>query len=143
MCNGAKGQSCTDPYRRAPQLFVLSPLTLGILFTQAASETVVLMLNKPKEVMSTTSDPAGRRTIYQLLPKRWQQLRSVGRLDYMTEGLLLLTNNGSLKRSSHFPGIVFVHVLYGCVVSYTQTAHPPLHIPHCEKLMLFQHSRVL
>ena len=60
--------------------------------------TVVVALHKPKEFVTTTHDPAGRRTVYDLLPQHWQQLRSVGRLDYMTEGLLLFTNNGALQR---------------------------------------------
>jgi 23S rRNA pseudouridine2605 synthase len=65
--------------------------------------TVVVALHKPKEFVTTTHDPAGRRTVYDLLPQHWQQLRSVGRLDFMTEGLLLFTNNGALKRFLELP----------------------------------------
>ncbi len=57
-----------------------------------------LRMNKPAGVMTTTSDPHGRRTVLDLLPTRWRDERvyPVGRLDYDTEGLLLLTNDGDL-----------------------------------------------
>ena len=52
-------------------------------------------LNKPKRCVATTSDPQGRRTVLDLLDKRNRKgLYPVGRLDYNTEGLLLLTNDG-------------------------------------------------
>lgn len=52
-------------------------------------------LNKPKRCVATTSDPQGRRTVLDLLDKRERKgLYPVGRLDYNTEGLLLLTNDG-------------------------------------------------
>ena len=76
---------------------------------EATSTTVVVKLHKPREVLTTHScDPAGRRTILELLPGHWQQLRCVGRLDYMTEGLLLLTNNGALKRFLELPANAIV-----------------------------------
>ncbi len=51
-------------------------------------------LNKPVGYVSTRSDPHGRRTVGELLPKEWGNLYTVGRLDYNTEGLLFLTNDG-------------------------------------------------
>ncbi len=61
-------------------------------------DTVCLMLNKPKGVISTTSDERGRRTVIDLLPKKYRHLRlyPVGRLDEDTTGLLLITNDGDL-----------------------------------------------
>lgn len=55
---------------------------------------VWLAVHKPVGVMSTRSDPEGRRTIYDLLPPRYRQLFYVGRLDLNSEGLMLLTNDG-------------------------------------------------
>ena len=61
-------------------------------------ETVCLMLNKPKDVISTTSDERGRRTVMDLLPDKYRHLRlyPAGRLDEDSTGLLLLTNDGPL-----------------------------------------------
>lgn len=53
-----------------------------------------IVLNKPRGYVCTRSDPQGRRTIYDLLPEGLHTLFTVGRLDYDSEGLLLLTNDG-------------------------------------------------
>jgi 23S rRNA pseudouridine2605 synthase len=51
-------------------------------------------LHKPRGYMSTRSDPQGRRTIYDLVPPPMRRLFYVGRLDFDSEGLVLLTNDG-------------------------------------------------
>jgi pseudouridine synthase len=51
-------------------------------------------LNKPRGFMSTRSDPEGRRTLYELVPAPMHRLFYVGRLDFDSEGLVLLTNDG-------------------------------------------------
>jgi 23S rRNA pseudouridine2605 synthase len=60
--------------------------------------TRVLMVHKPRNVLCTVSDPEGRRTILDLLPPEWHDLRlyPVGRLDQNSEGLILVTNDGDL-----------------------------------------------
>ncbi len=55
-----------------------------------------LMLNKPAGYVTTVSDPEGRRTVLDLLKEVKERVYPVGRLDYDTEGLLLLTNDGPL-----------------------------------------------
>jgi len=56
---------------------------------------VYLLLNKPKDVLCTSSDPEGRRTFLDLLPPEIdQRVFTVGRLDRASEGLLLITNDG-------------------------------------------------
>ncbi|HYM12646.1 MAG TPA: pseudouridine synthase, partial [Bryobacterales bacterium] len=57
-------------------------------------EHVYLMLNKPKGSVTTTTDPEGRATVMQYLKGVKQRVYPVGRLDYHSEGLLLLTNDG-------------------------------------------------
>lgn len=62
---------------------------------------VYYLLNKPARVVTTSSDPEGRRTVLDLVPAE-PRVFSVGRLDFDTEGLLLLTNDGALaQRISH------------------------------------------
>lgn len=64
-------------------------------------DKVYYMLNKPQAVVTTCGDPQGRKTVLDLLPKELR-IYPVGRLDYMTEGLLLLTNDGELaNRMAH------------------------------------------
>jgi 23S rRNA pseudouridine2605 synthase len=54
------------------------------------------MLNKPKGYVTTVSDPEGRPTIMEFFSKTRERLYPVGRLDYLSEGLLLVTNDGEL-----------------------------------------------
>ncbi|HEX4952368.1 MAG TPA: pseudouridine synthase [Thermoanaerobaculia bacterium] len=65
---------------------------------------VYLVLNKPKAVMSTVSDPQGRRTVMELVPAGLRKgLVPVGRLDFMTEGLLLMTTDGEFAQKVSHP----------------------------------------
>jgi 23S rRNA pseudouridine2605 synthase len=57
-------------------------------------ESIYLVLNKPKECVSTTADPQGRRTVLDFAGRFRSKVYPVGRLDYHSEGLLLLTNDG-------------------------------------------------
>jgi 23S rRNA pseudouridine2605 synthase len=59
-------------------------------------ENVYVLLNKPKGYLSSVSDPEGRPLVTELLPPSLGKLHPVGRLDFNTEGLLLLTNDGEL-----------------------------------------------
>ena len=71
-----------------------------------------LLLNKPKGVMSTVSDPEGRPTVIELIPPALRKaLVPVGRLDYYTEGLLLLTDDGEFAQR-------VAHPRYGSVKTY-------------------------
>ncbi len=67
-------------------------------------QLVYLVLNKPKGIMSTTSDERRRRTVIDILPEKYRHMRlyPVGRLDKDSTGLLLLTNDGELtNRLTH------------------------------------------
>ncbi|MES1242220.1 MAG: pseudouridine synthase [Acidobacteriota bacterium] len=71
-----------------------------------------LLLNKPKGVMSTLSDPEGRPTVMEFIPPTLRKaLVPVGRLDYYTEGLLLLTDDGEFAQR-------VAHPRYGSVKTY-------------------------
>ncbi|MGJ3649618.1 pseudouridine synthase [Sphingomonas sp. GlSt437] len=63
----------------------------------------LFLFHKPNGVLVTERDPGGRPTIYDRLPKGLPRLMPVGRLDLNTEGLLLLTTDGELKRQLELP----------------------------------------
>jgi 23S rRNA pseudouridine2605 synthase len=65
--------------------------------------TRLFLYHKPKGLMTTHDDPEGRPTVFDNLPEGLPRLISVGRLDYNTEGLLLLTNDGGLARTLELP----------------------------------------
>ena len=63
---------------------------------------VYYLLNKPAAVISSASDPVGRTSVLEFVPAE-PRVFSVGRLDYMTEGLLILTNDGDLAQQLTHP----------------------------------------
>lgn len=69
----------------------------------AAEPARLWRLHKPAGVLTSTRDPDGRPTIYDLLPEGLPRIMPVGRLDMNSEGLLLLTNDGGLKRRLELP----------------------------------------
>ena len=85
----------------------------------ARQDLVYLALNKPAGVLSTMSDPHGRRTVAGLLGDRKERLFHVGRLDYDTEGLLLLTNDGELAHR-------LAHPRYGIRKTYVADVDGPV-----------------
>jgi 23S rRNA pseudouridine2605 synthase len=65
--------------------------------------TRLWMFHKPRGLMTTHADPEGRPTVFDNLPEGLPRLISIGRLDFNTEGLLLLTNDGGLARALELP----------------------------------------
>jgi 23S rRNA pseudouridine2605 synthase len=68
-------------------------------------------LNKPRKCLCSRKDEKGRDTVYDLLPVEWGNLFTVGRLDYDSEGLIFLTNDGEL-------GLRLTHPRYGIRKKY-------------------------
>ncbi len=86
----------------------------------AASERLVYVaLNKPAGVLTTMSDDRGRRTIADLVGDRAERLFHVGRLDFDTEGLMLLMNDGELAHR-------LAHPRYGVLKTYLADVPGPL-----------------
>lgn len=76
---------------------------------------IAIALHKPHSVMTTVSDPQGRPTVMDLVRGMKERVYPVGRLDYASEGLLLLTNDGEfanrlMKAASHVPKTYMVKV---------------------------------
>ena len=68
----------------------------GNLLSTSEKKEEYYLMNKPKGVVCTVSDDRGRKTVMDLLPENVGRVFPVGRLDYATEGLLILTNDGDL-----------------------------------------------
>jgi 23S rRNA pseudouridine2605 synthase len=70
---------------------------------EAAEETRVWRYHKPAGTITTARDPQGRPTVFEKMPPDMPRVVSIGRLDFNTEGLLLLTNDGELARHMELP----------------------------------------
>ena len=79
-----------------------------------AKKLVYVALNKPPGCVCSRKDELDRPTIYQLLPREWDTVQSVGRLDYNSEGLIFLTNDGQFA-------LRLTHPRYGVRKKYLAT----------------------
>lgn len=75
----------------------------GAALEPSAVDKVYVVLNKPRAYMTTLSDPEGRPTVMDLIFGVKQRIFPVGRLDYLSEGLLILTNDGDLANMIMHP----------------------------------------
>jgi len=94
------GEKLTTP---ATLLESLDGVTVDGKPVRPAAATRLFRLYKPPATLTAERDPKHRPTIYDRLPPGLPRLVPVGRLDFMTEGLLLLTNDGELKRQLELP----------------------------------------
>lgn len=94
------GEKLTTP---ATILETLEGITVDGRPVRPAAATRLYRFYKPPSTITAAHDPKGRATIYDRLPKGLPRVMPVGRLDFMTEGLLLLTNDGELKRQLELP----------------------------------------
>ena len=94
------GEKLTTP---ATLLENLGGVTVDGKPVRPAAQTRLFRFYKPQGTITAERDPKGRATIYDKLPSGLPRVMPVGRLDYMTEGLLLLTNDGGLKRQLELP----------------------------------------
>ena len=94
------GEKLTTP---ATLLENLQGVTVDGQPVKPAGAARLFCFYKPAGVLTAARDPKGRPTIYDKLPPGLPRLMPVGRLDYNTEGLLLLTNDGELKRQLELP----------------------------------------
>ncbi len=79
-----------------------------------ARKLVYVALNKPAGCVCSRQDELNRPTIYELIPREWNTVQSVGRLDYNSEGLIFLTNDGQFA-------LRLTHPRYGVRKKYLAT----------------------
>lgn len=118
------GEKLTTP---ATLLESLEGVTVDGKAVRPTAATRLFRFYKPPATLTAERDPKGRPTIYDRLPAGLPRLVPVGRLDFMTEGLLLLTNDGGLKRQLELPKT-------GVVRTYRARAYGQVSQAQLEKL---------
>jgi 23S rRNA pseudouridine2605 synthase len=88
---------------KRPFIKVLETQFISVKKDISKSKIKLLIFNKPKGCITTQNDEKERKTIYYYLPKKFHEFHYIGRLDYNTEGLLILTNNKKYKRELENP----------------------------------------
>ena len=94
------GNTVSEPWRNCTNTDILK--LDGKIVSQSMS-TALYQLHKPRGYLSTSKDAMGRKTIFDLMHSDLDHLMIIGRLDYNSEGLMILTNNGELKRYLELP----------------------------------------
>ncbi len=102
----AQGRICQDgEVIKTPATFIVD--TRGITVdgepVAGKEKTRLWRYHKPVGLVTTNNDPEGRATVFEALPTKMKRVISVGRLDMASEGLLLLTNDGTLARWMELP----------------------------------------
>tara|TARA_B110000483_G_scaffold90879_1_gene112231 strand:- start:235 stop:912 length:678 start_codon:yes stop_codon:yes gene_type:complete len=88
---------------KRPFIKILETQFISVKKDISKSKIRLLIFNKPKGCITTQNDEKERKTIYYYLPKKFHEFHYIGRLDYNTEGLLILTNNKKYKRELENP----------------------------------------
>nr|WP_231708157.1 pseudouridine synthase [Sphingomonas populi] len=106
----------------------LDGITVDGAPVEAPAPARLFLYHKPPGLLVTEHDPAGRATIYDRLPNTLPRVMPVGRLDLATEGLLLLTTDGELKRQLELPAT-------GVQRAYRARAYGPITQQQLEELI--------
>ncbi len=126
------GQTVTEPGTKADP--AVDSIKINGQALVGAERHVYLLLNKPKGYVTTVTDPEGRPTVLDLVRGVGARIYPVGRLDYLSEGLLLLTNDGTLAQklthaSSHVPKTYLVKVSGKPTPSQIETIRGGMFLP--------------
>lgn len=102
----AEGRVIVDGHKLDTPAFKVKPgarITVDGKPVASADRSRLWRYHKPKGLVTTHRDEKGRETVFEKLPKTMPRVISIGRLDYNSEGLLLLTNDGELARRLELP----------------------------------------
>ena len=90
-------------------------ISIGKKIIKLENNIKLWKLYKPSKVICTNKDPQKRKTVFDILPESFPRVVSVGRLDFMSEGLLLLTNNGDFARKLELPSSNVLRIYRLCM----------------------------
>ena len=90
-------------------------ILIGKQLVKLKDKIRLLKIYKPPSIICTNKDPQKRKTIFDILPNDFPRVISVGRLDFMSEGLLLLTNNGDYARKLELPSSNVLRIYRLCL----------------------------
>ena len=106
------GQCCEHP---STQVTINDKIIFNKKIIKLNTEVRLWKMYKPVKIICTNNDPENRKTIFSLIPKNFPRLISIGRLDFMSEGLLLFTNNGDFARRYELPSSKILRVYRVCI----------------------------
>ena len=90
-------------------------ITIGKNIIQMQDNIRLWKMYKPIKYICTTKDERDRKKIFDLIPKNFPRMISIGRLDFMSEGLLLFTNSGDYSRNLELPSKGFERIYRVCI----------------------------
>ena len=90
-------------------------ITINDKIIKLSTKIRLWKLYKPSNVICTNNDPKKRKTIFDLFPRNIPRVISIGRLDFMSEGLILLTNNGDYSRKLELPDKGYERIYRVCI----------------------------
>ena len=105
-------QYCTHP---SLKVNLNDKVTVSKKLIKLETKIRLWKMYKPVKYICTNNDPQKRKTIFSLIPKNFPRLISIGRLDFMSEGLLLFTNNGDIARKYELPSSNIQRVYRVCI----------------------------
>ncbi len=110
-------QLCIHPSHKVSDIDIIK---VNNRIVRKSNKVEVWKLYKPIKYICSTKDNLGRKKIFDLLPENLGKLISIGRLDYMSEGLILLTNNGDYSRYLEHPSSNIERTYRVCINSNVQ-----------------------
>ena len=106
------GLICTHP---STKVELIDKIEINKKILKLDNQIRLWKMYKPAKIICTNKDPQKRKTIFTLIPKNFPRLISIGRLDYMSEGLMLFTNNGDFARKYELPSSNILRVYRVCI----------------------------
>ena len=112
-------QDCSHPSRKVNNKDIIK---INNKIIKIKNKVEIWKLYKPIKYICSTKDNLHRKKIFDLLPNNLSNLKSVGRLDFMSEGLILLTNNGDYSRYLELPSTNLERIYRVCVINNVRSS---------------------